>query len=40
MRPGGKQDGARGGEEQGEPRGNQEGNWGIAPCHGELALGM
>ena len=40
MRPGGKQDEARGGEEQGEPRGNQEGNWGIAPFHGGLALGL
>ena len=40
MRPGGKQDGAGRGEEQGEPRGNQEGNWDIAPCHGGLALGL
>ena len=39
-RPGGKQDGAYGGEEQGELRGNQEGNWDIAPCRGGLALGL
>ena len=40
MRPGGQQDEARGGEEQGELRGNQEGNWDIAPSHGALALGL